>query len=401
MNRTTTYRRRFSDSILWFSALLMSGATTGCVTENGDCPDNKDSDDISVSLRIEGGLPSATRADFTEEEGTLAESYINIEDLYVLAFEIGEGKEVADGESVLKDIIWSPTESERLKESVISSNGTEVYLQTFLSSENYNTTTPFAIVTIANTKNWSTTGFTLNKGVTKLGDLQKILNYPDVDSWAPDNAVQYGIPLFGIHKASLGGYNDKFNNSSNPYDLGDIWMLRALAKIELRTSADSQLEIESAAISANGWNNNLQLIPLLNRMEGYNASGNTGQVVDAPNFSGDFKPTPSTTALNMKPTGGAFVAYLPEYQLVGTDGTEHNNIIQVKVKTINGNELLTTDYSIPVKPYDGSPANEAHWNYLLRNYVYSFQITGVHQNQTLTWTVCPRAEYTSDIPTFE
>lgn len=384
----------------------MSGATTGCVTENGDCPDNKDSDDISVSLRIEGGLPSATRADFTEEEGTLAESYINIEDLYVLAFEIGEGKEVADGGSVLKDIIWSPTESERLKESVISSNGTEVYLQTFLSSENYNTTTPFAIVTIANTKKWGDNGLTLTKGKTKLNDLQKTLSYPVVVSWAPDIATQSGIPLFGIHKASLSGYDDKFNNSANPYDLGEIWLLRALAKIEITTAADSQLEIESASIKANRWNSNLQLIPALNRMEGYNTSGNTGQVVDAPNFADGFSPATSGNTLTMIQTTGrngrpAFVAYLPEYQLVGAGATELNDIIQVSVKTTNDNQLATTDYSIPVKPYDGSPANEAHWNYLLRNYVYSFQITGVHQNQTLTWTVCPRAEYTSDIPTFE
>ena len=270
MEKIATYKQKFLRSRLYASLLLLLPLMIGCISEEGDCPPDSSNQDISVSLRIEGCLPAATRADFTEEDGTLAESYIDINDLYVLAFEIGDGKTVADGNSVLKDIIWSPIASERLKESVISSNGTQVLLRTFLSSESYNTTEAFSLVTIANTKNWGGS-ITLSKGETKLADLQQTLTYPTAlngsDSWAPNNANSSGIPLFGIRKVSLAGYDNKYNNSANPYNLGTIWMLRSLAKVEISVdpavnqNPEATLEIESAYVVAGGWNSNLQLIP--------------------------------------------------------------------------------------------------------------------------------------------
>lgn len=405
-------RRCFPGALL---ALLP--LASGCIAESGDCPEDISDQDITVSLVIEGGLPSQTRADgFTEEQGTLAESYINIDDLYVLAFEIGEGKDVADGNSELKDIIWSPDAAQRLPESVISSNGTQVLLRTFLSSLDYDTSTPFSIVTIANTENWlagSDTGFSLTtkkeadadgtKTVTKLSDLQKVLSYTKAigesasgvanTSWVPDNAKSSGIPLFGIKKTTLAGYDNKFHNSANPYPLGTIWMLRTLAKVEIYVADEVDKTIESANVIGGGWNTNLHLIPFqnanpadLNRMEDYGTSGSTGQVTLAPDFTNtNLTPTSSTSPLAMTPTTRVidgvekqvFVAYLPEYTLTGTfpeGGAPRNDIIRVK---FTDNEQ---EYPLAIAPYiDGNPGNQdvAHWQYLLRNHIYRFAITGV------------------------
>lgn len=410
-------RRCFPGALL---ALLP--LASGCIAESGDCPDDISEQDITVSLVIEGGLPSPTRADgFTEEQGTLAESYINIDDLYVLAFEIGEGKDVADGNSVLKDIIWSPDAAQRLPESVISSNGTQVLLRTFLSSLDYDITTPFSIVTIANTKKWladGDTGFSLTtkkeadpdnaKPATRLSDLQKVLSYTKAigesasgvanTSWVPDNAASSGIPLFGIKRTTLAGYDNKFHNSANPYPLGTIWMLRTLAKVEIYVADGVYKAIHSANVIGGGWNTDLHLIPFqnanpadLNRMEGYSTSGSsnygsTGQVTLAPDFTNtNFTPTSSTSLLAMTQTTRVidgvekqvFVAYLPEYTLTGTftgGGAARNDIIRVKF-TDNGQE-----YPLAIAPYtDGNPGNQdvAHWQYLLRNHIYRFAITGV------------------------
>lgn len=430
-------RRCFPGALL---ALLP--LASGCIAESGDCPDDISEQDITVSLVIEGGLPSQTRADeFTEEQGSLAESYINIDDLYVLAFEIGEGKDVADGNSVLKDIIWSPVEAQRLPESVISSNGTQVLLRTFLSSLDYDTSTPFSIVTIANTKKWladGDTGFSLttkkeadadrNKTVTKLSDLQKVLSYtkaigesaPGVSntSWAPDNATSSGIPLFGIKRTTLAGYDNKFHNSANPYPLGTIWMLRTLAKVEISVDPKvTDLKIQSAYIITGGWNTNLQFIPFrgnagnvnLGRMEGYDTSGNTGQVSLEPDFSSGFYPAPSSGALAMLQTTRTvngeqtpvFVAYLPEYQLApSATGEVRNNIIRVRFKNV------TSEFPLAIAPHtNGLPteAAEVHWQYLLRNYLYRFQISGIQVDEqlTLNWTVCPMDEETITIPPFD
>ena len=174
----------------------------------GECPVDTHEDDIAVSLVIKGNLPAAgSRAALSDLDGTLAESYININDLYILAFEIDPTKGVADGESKLKDIIWSPQQAERLPESSISSNGTVVLLRTFLSSEKYKEDEPFALVAVSNISNWGGESYTLSTEKDKettLADLQKTLTYPIVmDSrWVPDNAKSDGIPSSALRDAA-------------------------------------------------------------------------------------------------------------------------------------------------------------------------------------------------------
>lgn len=413
-----------SGTILSAATALLLTLAAGCVAEDGECPVVEKKEDMCVSLCISGAINASTRADeqplpsaLGEEEGTIAESYINIEDLYVLAFEIEDGKEVADGNSVLKDIIWSPIKADRLKESQISSNGTDIYLTTFLSSENYAQDENFSIVVIANTRNWLNDGesFTLEKGITKLSDLQKVLSYSKAigagkNTWAPSNVNSDGIPLFGILRTNLEFYNTKINNSSNPYDLGVIYLLRTLAKVEIYTSEKSGLKIESAKVIGEGWNTNLQLIPFtqaqdLSRMENYSNTGNTGQVILEPNFE-NITPSDIDNNLSFTKTTATvdgkridkFVVYLPEYTLVANDN-KRNDIIRIQFEDDN------SDLHLTIGPYNnetGQPSENdgtIYWNYLLRNYLYRFQINGI---SSIQWTVCPMENQPKvDIPTFE
>lgn len=432
-----------SGTILSAATALLLTMAAGCVAEDGECPVVEKKEDMCVSLCISGALNASTRADeqplpsaLGEEEGTIAESYINIEDLYVLAFKIGEGKDVvADGNSVLKDIIWPPKEAERLKESQISSNGTDVYLTTFLSSENYAQDENFSIVVIANTRNWLNDGesFTLEKSITKLSDLQKVLSYSKAigagkNTWAPSNVNSDGIPLFGILRTNLEFYNTKINNSANPYGLGTILLLRTLAKVEIMTSADSNLTIQSAEVIGRGWNSNLQLIPFtsswtLNRMENYLTLGNTGQVNVEPEFDGFESPSASTLSFTEttvidkgddgkgNTTVPAFVAYLPEYMLAGTfdDGTNRNNIIRIRF------EGKDKEFNLQIAPHNSQTGQietgneddwQLYWKYLLRNYYYRFRIKGIQEDAqeeslTLEYTVCPMDNApTIEIPPF-
>lgn len=412
---------------------------TGCVTENGECPVLPEEDKIGVSLTIAGNLPTGlSRAnepgqdseDTNGEVGTLAESYININDLYIFTFELGKGETVATTDSKLKDILWSPNKKEiTTPQSTIYSDGENVTLRTFLDSKKYNTTDNFSIVSVANASEWvnQTSLYTgLKPGETTLGDLQKVLNYTNVLpkqsesnqvlSWIPNNATSSGIPLFGIKRVNLDGYNTEIYNSGNPYDLGTVWLLRALAKIAISVDENinqgnpegtyfDDIEIEYARIKDGGWNTGLQLIPSpLTRMEGYVTTGGTGQVETGPNFNNhEYDPTQSSNILYFTKVTSAdgkesFIAYVPEYDL-----SNGKDIIQIKLAGID------QTFNLSVSPYtDGLPSTgtDPYWNCILRNHIYRYAIKGVEIDGSLTlltlkWTVCPMDQVGITIPPFD
>ena len=414
---------------------------TGCVTENGECPVLPEEDKIGVSLTIAGNLPSGlSRAnepgqdseDTNGEVGTLAESYININDLFIFTFALGEEETIATNDSKLKDILWSPNKKEiTTPQSTIYSDGENVTLRTFLDSKKYNTTDKFCIVSVANASKWvdQTSLYTdLKPGETTLGDLQKGLNYTNVLpkqsesnqvlNWIPNNETSSGIPLFGIKRVNLDGYNTEIYNSGNPYDLGTVWLLRALAKIEISVDENANqdpiegdpvdnIEIESAHIKAGNWNTGLQLIPSpLTRMEGYATTGGTGQVETGPVFNNhEYDPAQSSNTLYFTKVTSAdgkesFIAYVPEYDLSNGKGKD---IIQIKLSGID------QTFNLSVSPYsDGLPSTgtNPYWNCILRNHIYRYSIKGVEIDGSLTlltlkWTVCPMDQVGITIPPFD
>lgn len=417
INHLNIYRDKGSRLAAAMASLLLLAAG-GCVMDNEDCPVVDPDDGIVVTFELSGGIPAHTRV-LEEEEGSEEESYIDINDLYIFTFEIGEGKEVADGDSKLMEILWSPKEGERLDKSVITSSaGNTVWLRTFLNSNPNGTGTDpykdddgkyknFCIVTVANASKWldgdaAYSGFI--KGTTTLADLQKTLSYSKVltnGSWVPGSEENPSwMPLFGIKRVNLDGYDPKTYSESNPYPLGTVWLLRALAKVEITTGADSGLTIESANVVGGRWNKDLSLIPFdspenksLNCMENYIETGSTGQMVSVPTFT-------STAAgeseiLSFTKEGNKAVVYLPEYNL------QNNRIVSIKFAE------LPDYFPLNVSPYDqnGNPTSgeDIWWKFILRNYLYRFNINGVtiDKNLQINWTVCPMDEVEITIPPFD
>ncbi len=417
INHLNIYRDKGSRLAAAMASLLLLAAG-GCVMDNEDCPVIDPDDGIVVTFELSGGIPAHTRV-LEEEEGSEEESYIDINDLYIFTFEIEKGKTVADGDSKLMEILWSPNKDERLDKSVITSSaGNAVWLRTFLNSNPNGTGTDpyknvdgtyknFCIVTVANASKWldedaAYSGFI--KGTTTLADLQKTLSYSKVlknRSWVPGGEENPSwMPLFGIKRVNLDGYDPKTYNESNPYPLGTVWLLRALAKVEITTGADSGLTIESANVVGGGWNKDLSLIPFdsstpksLNCMENYAETGSTGQMVSVPTFTSTAAGESET--LSFSKEGNKAVAYLPEYNL------QNNRIVSIKFAELPDYFLLN------VSPYDqnGNPASgdDIWWKFILRNYLYRFNINGVitDKNLQINWTVCPMDQVEITIPDFE
>lgn len=409
--------------------LVVSG---GCVTESGDCPVETKSRGIAVSLAISGGLPKITKA-LDEVDGTIAESYIDINDLYILTFENGSG-DVVDGNSKLMEIIWSPDVAQRIPESVIitKDNSTVVELRTFLNSDpngtgediykdqqgNYK---KFSIVAIANASRWIEGKMpTLSKGITTLANLQQVLKYGDsivgyggenISAWTPTVATP--MPLFGILRVDLTGYDPDLFSKANPFWLDTVWLLRTLAKVQISTSADSGLTITSASVVGGGWNKEVTLIPFLSDgnnppaynlscMEDFSKTGNTGQLVKSPSYESSLAVESQSLPFNV--SNGVATVYLPEYFLDRTE-TPGKRILEVRFK-----EFTDDPYYISISPYneaDGQPVvpgnDEIWWHYILRNYLYRFHIIEINIDQTLSlkYTVCPMMKYETDIPAFQ
>lgn len=418
INHLNIYRNNSSRLAAAMASLLLLVAG-GCVMDNEDCPVVDPDDGIVVTFELSGGIPAHTRV-LEEEEGSEEESYIDINDLYIFTFEIGEGKTVADGDSKLMEILWSPNEDERLDRSFITSSaGNAIWLRTFLNSNpNGNGTDPyknddgtyknFCIVTVANASKWLDGGATSSgfiKGTTTLAALQKTLSYSKVlknGSWVPGGKENPSwMPLFGIKRVKLDGYDPKTYNESNPYPLGTVWLLRALAKVEITTGADSGLTIESANVVGGGWNKDLSLIPFdsstpksLNCMENYAETGSTGQMARVPTFTSTAAGESET--LSFSTEGNKAVVYLPEYNL------QNNRIVSIKFKE------LPDYFPLNVSPYDanGNPVSgeDIWWKFILRNYLYRFNINGVTNNPLtlqINYTVCPMMTYETDIPEFQ
>lgn len=418
INHLNIYRDKGSRLAAAMASLLLLVAG-GCVMDNEDCPVIDPDDGIVVTFELSGGIPAHTRV-LEEEEGSEEESYIDINDLYIFTFEIGEGKTVADGDSKLMEILWSPNKDERLDKSVITSSaGNAVWLRTFLNSNPNGTGTDpyknddgtyknFCIVTVANASKWldgdaAYSGFI--KGTTTLADLQKTLSYSKVltnGSWVPGGEENPSwMPLFGIKRVNLDGYDPKTYSESNPYPLGTVWLLRALAKVEITTGADSGLTIESANVVGSGWNKDLSLIPFdspenksLNCMEKYAVTGSTGQMVRVPTFTSTAAGESETLSFSIE--GNKAVVYLPEYNL-----QSNNRIVSIKFKE------LPNYFPLNVSPYDanGDPVSgeDIWWKFILRNYLYRFNIKGVtiDKNLQINLTVCPMDQVEITIPDFE
>lgn len=389
----------FKLSLIYVISAITALPLTGCVGDE-DIPVIPAEDDrgISVAIALSGmggnndtrSMPGNDSDDTSGAYGSAAESYIDIYDLYVMTFSIPDGKTVLCDESQLLEILWKPGSSGK-DESKVTWSGGYAYLQTQLD-ENipaYSDGKDFCIVAIANFSKFG--GMTAPTSGMEFSDLQKLakFNYKPTKtgewSWRPETDKN-GIPLFGVKRVNLKGYDKKIHGPQNPYQLQcngnpTVWLLRAFAKAEIRLSdalknlelngVKTEVKIKSASIG-NFYSSDFWLIPELSRFSEFNETGGTGLINAGPTFS-EWQSTiadpDNLLSFNISADAESATVYLPEYNM-----SEEGNRPRITVTLeIGGSDQ---EFSFDFKPYpkdgDSSEGQPASWLYILRNNSYRF-----------------------------
>lgn len=369
-----------------FMTALLGGLLPACVNEDEGTSIASDDGSFFISIAISAGNASLARAesDLTDEEGTSVENNINIGDLKIYAFSIPTDNN-ASNSALLTQIYPKDDNNSNIIEADVKKSVPGTYmLEAELNNTFFDNHKDFCLVAVANWTPFVSPDFSLPDGkeLSVLGNEELLFGRKiDVNkqAWTPNG--EEGIPMFGLHKASLAGYDKKHNNKFAPLLLGKVNMLRAFAKIEVRNGMKDK---EITGVSISSYNKNGYFTPSL--------IGN--QLSDTENVTSANIPNPvesSAEELSFSGKDGAFVAYLPEYEL--TNGKR--DIITVTIDE--------KKYLLSLAPYTDDGPNEKptedYWKALLRNHIYRYIITGVEEDEpaqlTINYMVCPMESGTS------
>lgn len=202
------------------------------------------------------------------------------------------------------------------------------------------------------------------------------------------------IPMWGVSTPGNEAFS-KFAEAPTVNDLGEISLLRAVAKIEVQLSQeliDQGVTLTDATLSKR--NALAYLLP-------DNAFG-VAKTESIPFASTIRIPDKTATTENfvitaLKPTDTSapiISFYLPEY----ANATSKDLTLTVYYKNNDG----VGSGEIYFRPYttDGKPTADGDYD-IVRNHIYRYTITGVGPTHNLYWTVCPMDEYVIDIPSFD
>ena len=451
-------------NILATASALMAPALTGCVNEDSPCPDNDDpGQGMSIQFTVvthnpgqgagaqsqtdaPSGAPAlngASRADDCngEQTGSPAENFIDMSTCQFFLFD-GTG-------TVLRRIF--PEETSKNETSYqwyqFKAEIVEPYFDNAIKSGQ--PTVDFYIMVIANSKSLDGQEIAYTPGRTTIADIinqgrtfrrppEGFYNDTGFHGWAPslnisDNRM---IPMTGIQKFTVSTADLATSTYDTPVSLSpgmtggipvqtpkDIDMLRALAKIEVIDKIDlpdgydptiDRIEIEK-----------VELVGLYN----------TGRLLpDWPDYVTEQVTTPTLPAANqyLEP-----LAYSEQYTVNNGDKivffdldpyssehfhqnypvfsgytTEYSlNSIGNKVKPyivvtlVNKNDNTQTSYykELKLSKYEDGKPNGDGIEFMLRNHIYRYVITGVESDTQLLqvgYSICDWSDYTVDIPSF-
>lgn len=168
------------------------------------------------------------------------------------------------------------------------------------------------------------------------------------------------IPMWGVIKKDF-----NFPAGENT-DIGNIDLLRAMAKVEVNFAESFPADYQIGGITISPYNTKGYCVPA-----GYASVETTGALDREETNPASFHPLASsnTELLNFKGENNNYYIYLPEYENTETDAAK------IKV-TVNGET-----YDLEFKNYEnGAPKDETPYN-IVRNHIYRYTITGVNDGK--------------------
>lgn len=348
-------------------SLLLGGVFAGCSGSDAGADEEPGKRPMEVGFTIlTEGRTAGSRSSASEGtlDGTAAENHIDIAggDFRFLLFD-------KNGDYIE---MFVPT-------SITPVDATE---KEYLVAGSFKSTpTDFRLVVLAN---WGAGNYPAEADLkgSKVGDLSTKWSY----AYAPAEVlVGQGIPMYGVR--SYTGVTFRPNIQTW---LGDIDLLRAMAKVELSSSIKGAVLSD---VTLNRANARGMYVP--KGMESVTASVATDAHLNVP--SGAAATVQKVAFREVKTTAGesvsSWVLYIPEYN----NSTANPAMINFN---LDGNP-----YTLEFKYYAATAATAAtaegtRFN-ILRNHCYRYDIASAGAELTFNYTVCPWGERTAGDITFE
>lgn len=413
--------RQISDILLTaLFLLLMAG---GCASDtDGDSPD-MDGDTLTLHFRICSAVNETGQMTRTDNEGhdeipseyPYFEEAVNVNDFAFFIFAgDGDGAPLiyystglrssgADDTSVISGGPGLYNVTVRLQKSVM-----ETYLQREPASGSA-TVIPVRIVAVANSRALKDASSSLldNLTFTAINDAAgtpsifsdvinaaKGLEYKmTADSFyvASGNGIPEGIkgliPMFGMKQFDVSKSALRVYGPGNQIYLGEVNLLRSVAKIRVKDNIPRRFDTDYPAIS---------------RIE-FQYAVNTGYILpDVKNYKDDMQVHTANIPKQEKYSNSISFLHTDEKEFTVYTTEQiitHVPIIKIWVKpSPEENEIL---YNVPMSGYGDIKFD---WNNtdnsLLRNHIYTLEVTGL-KNLSVVWVVCPMDRVTVEIPDFE
>lgn len=344
-------------------------------SQNGAVPAKSN---VSVGFRIslgEPASPSTRSVEYDDGKSTDYENYIDFRNYRVMFFDKSNRYLAA----------FKPTDIIPLEDNPLRSRLYEVIGKIDWSSDEP-LPSDFKVVILAN---WHSYPSNPTVGQTAIDDIcncaESRYDYTAPFVLSADNAIpMYGVKLFeGV----------SFRADMLTY-LGTIYMLRSMAKIEVKcpTKGWTIESVELHRYNRTGFCAPDKVYDESDYVEGgYYSDGSLDiHIVDGVADDGELS--------FEKLDDGRFVIYVPEYRNTTDGRSKAADASEIRVKF---EERQDKDYVIDFKYYENPPANFAigDWFDIRRNYYYKFSISKADEyddNLKISIDVDPYDEYTLD-----
>ena len=413
--------------------ILLMVLAASCINDYGDCPEEDQGDGlIHLSFTVVTKTVSQSRADddcIEDFQGTAPEDFMNINNFMFLVYDNG-GNFLSD--ITTKSHIVTDFSNPDLAIYKVVARLDDPYFTEAVANPRGNIN--FSILVLANYDGWDAHFPLLQEGqkiddifddgvvMSTVPDARRML---EADTDAPDRLC---FPMAAVQSFSVNPRNLQNSSEDLPYDISGgtavsryLNLLRAVAKIEVidkinmaedavftEEDADSPLRI--AAATLNGYMNKGSLLPARNQWPANLVVAGDNADVTAPTipalaayvrppalladntYGTDFD---TDYSLNFAYDAAAtarrddkcpvYSCYVFEY----TQGTiPANQQPYVRITTKGSDEYEPANLPMRLAYYTGETP-DANREFLLRNHIYRYEITGISQEVQFNWTVCP------------